>query len=183
MREAWRELDLQGGGLQTVNLLMTRHQRRRGRAYLAWLGFPLGLHRFYLQMPLAWLYPLLSLTALVAWWQAGPLGGGLIALGLTGFAGYDLFTLERRVTEFNKRLRMALYLRQDAAPPPGYRGRYVDDDSETILSGYLQQKEGEKAGHQEGAGQQGTTPAGQKVFSFAEQEALLKEMNRRKRKD
>ncbi len=180
MSEAWKHLDLHGGGLQTLNLLMTRYQRRRGRAYLLWLAFPLGLHRFYLRSPLAWLYPGLSLVATAATLGLGPAWGLGTALPLLGLALYDLLTLEAQVNAFNKALRMQLYLGQGAAPPPGYRGRYGGE--EQVLQDYLQEKERERAGHQPVEPLDAKTEEGKKVFSFAEQEALLKAMHQRRQK-
>ncbi len=180
MSEAWKHLDLQGGGLQTLNLLMTRHQRRRGRAYLLWLGFPLGLHRFYLRSPLAWLYPGLSLAAGIAATGPGPAWAVALTLPLAGFAIYDLITLEAQVNAFNKALRMRLYLGQGATPPPGYRGRYGEE--EHILEDYLEEKEQERPGHQAPTAPGNTTVEGKKVFSFAEQEALLREMQQQRPK-
>lgn len=157
MTAKWRELDLQGGGLQAANLRLARALRRRNVVWSLLLVFPLGAHRWYLgERRSAMLFPLLAAAAIacaLAGWTAAALGA-LLLLG--ALLVHDVLTLERRLAEANKRLRMAHYLGQGAAAPPDYRGRF---DAETEPA-------------------DGTAP--QRVPSFAEQEALLREIARRR---
>ncbi|AGA35049.1 hypothetical protein TVNIR_3413 [Thioalkalivibrio nitratireducens DSM 14787] len=187
MGKAWRELDLKGGGLQAVNALLAAMLRSRRKAYAAWLLFPLGLHRFYLGVPRsALLFPLFTaltlLTALLLpgqWWL-------LPLLALLGWAAYDLYWIERRVTAFNKELRMRLFLRKGHAPPRNYRGRYAGSDEakrlEEDLAEYQALKERERAGHgsDTDATDAGSAEARRRAPSFSEQEAMLRELSRRR---
>ena len=127
MSGAWRRLDLAGGGLQEANRELARNLRRRGTAYALWLLFPVGAHRFYLAEPrggLAYIVASGLVTViLVPGWT-------LAALGVCAFmvapALFDLWWIDRRVTDLNKRLRMQAYLRPVPGAPPGFKGRLTD---------------------------------------------------------
>lgn len=176
MKRPWQAIDLEGGGLQSLNSELARRQRRPTRAYTLWLLFPLGLHRFYLDSPRGALGQLaLTLIALFSGLLVHP--AGFAALALVALWGVvDLFWIPRRLPEVNKQERIDLFMSAGAAPPPGYRGRYPDEaDPEALLSDYAATKERERAGHQ--PANQGPEPGG-RFPSFAEQERLLKEMNR-----
>lgn len=176
MKKAWKQLDLGGEGLQTLNAQYTRQMRRRSMAYAAMLLFPLGVHRWYLREPIGALaYLALSLAAII----------GALTLGLTGFAApaaaaglfacFDLFWTDRRVVALNKSLRMSRFMRSGAAPPEHYRGRYPDDG----LDEYLHTKENERAGHQPVSAEKPEAPeTRRRIPSFNEQEALLRELAR-----
>ena len=189
MSKAWQKLNLEGGGLQAVNALLANEMRSRNRAYAAWILFPLGLHRFYLAEPrggaaflilsvitvgTAWLAP--------AWWWLLP--SALLAL----LAVYDLFWIDRQVVAYNKQLRMQLFLRKGKKPPRDYRGRYTDEkDAESItrdLADYQALKEDERAGHvpveRDGPGSPDQAKR-RRQPSFNEQEALLRELARKRR--
>ncbi len=177
---AWKKIDLEGAGLQTLNLYLSRRMKKRRTAYLLWLLFPLGAHRFYLEERLgATAYLGTTLLALLLWavldtlLAVGPL---LLAFG---FALYDLIWIDRRVTAFNKRTRMELYLTTGAAPPAGYRGRYVDDG---YLDDYIRIKESEKAGVQPVRPPAPVAQQNRRVPSLAEQEAMLRELAKAKQK-
>lgn len=181
MSKAWEKIDLEGAGLQAVNQQLVRRLKRRRSAYLLWLLFPLGAHRVYLESrPGSLVYAALTAFALVAWiapvdwrWALLPVTAAL------GFALYDLFWIDRRVVEINKQLRMAAYLGGGAAPPAGYRGRYTDDDAaRSGLDEYVREKEQERGGHQPVDGR--AAGPGKKAPSFAEQEAMLRELAKRK---
>ncbi len=190
MSRAWQELNLKGGGLQAVNAALAQAMRSRVRAYAAWVLFPLGLHRFYLSEPrggaaflaltlltlgTAWLAP--------SWWWLLPLAP-LVTLAI-----HDLFWIDRRVVAYNKQLRVQLFLRKGKRPPKDFRGRYTDDTSaEAVtrdLAEYGALKESERAGHAP-PGQDGVASsepsAPRRQPSFNEQEALLRELARTRRK-
>ncbi|OBS09928.1 hypothetical protein [Acidihalobacter prosperus] len=176
MHPSWKKLDLEGEGLQTLNLRYNQAMRRPSRAYLLMVLFPLGLHRWYLREPVgAVAYPLLC--TLAAWlgivFGAIPAAGGAIAI--LGLLAFDAFWIGRRSISLNKALRMRQFMRPGAAPPPGYRGRYVDES----LEDYLKIKERERAGHQP-AGSDTTAPGtvASAPPSFNEQEAMLQELAR-----
>lgn len=189
MGKAWQQLNLGGGGLQAVNALLAAQMRSRTRAYLAWLLFPLGLHRFYLgERRGGVVFLLLSLaTALTAWlapawWWLAP------ASALLGFALHDLVWIDRRVTSCNKVLRMQLFLRKGRTPPRDYRGRYTDDaDAPTVtqhLADYQALKERERAGHGPREAVTGAAPTSVRTRqpSFHEQEAMLRELAKRRQR-
>ncbi len=172
MKNAWKRWDFEGFGLQSLNLALSRRLKRRPTAYGLWLGFPLGLHALYLgERRRAAAYCAASLllavlAATVPWPYAAGLGGLMLIAALS-----DLATLEARLTRINKALRMASFLRPNATPPAGYRGRYVDTD--TDLDDYLALKERERAGHP--AKTEGpAAPTRGKTASFQEQEAALR---------
>lgn len=182
MSKAWKQLDLEGAGLQSLNAGLTRHMRKARTAYLLCLLFPLGLHRFYLKEPVGGaLYVALSLTAPVLgllgdWLALIPMGAALALLA------FDLVWIDRRVTRYNKSLRMAHYLKAGTRPPPNYQGRYPREDD---LDDYLAEKSRERGGHQPVDMQalDRDDADTRHVASFAEQEALLKEMIRHKKRD
>ena len=120
MTDAWKRLDLDGGGLQAANLRLARALRKRRTAYLLWVGFPFGAHRWYLREPIGATAYCMRTLALFAAWLAG--------LPALGFALFDLWWIDRRVTRLNKLLRMRAYLRPGAGgPPPGYTRRFGKD--------------------------------------------------------
>ena len=182
MSQAWKKIDLEGGGLQAVNQRLSQLLRRRRLAYGLWLLFPLGAHRFYLESRRGGLVYLgLTVLSLAFWFGFGgeaavlPLGAALL------FALYDLFWIDRRITALNKTIRVRLYMGMDAAAPAGYAGRYTDTD-EDLIETYSKEKEQERAGHQRISapreyGEQKRAP------SFAEQEAMLRELAKKRKKD
>lgn len=156
MSEAWRGLDLRGGGLQAANIRLAQALKRRSRAYGLLAAFPLGLHRAYLDDPRgAWAYRLaaaIALAALLVDWQLALPVLVLLAAALV----YDLFWIERRIVALNKTLRVKVYLSQGPGAPKDFRGHYTDDDAPA------------------------RTP---RAPSFAEQERLLRELARQRRQD
>jgi len=154
MRSAWRDLDLAGGGLQEANRELARSLRSRRIAYLLWLFFPLGAHRFYLAEPIGGLVYVAASATLAAFHALGWTGAAVApAALLVSLAAFDLWWTDRRVTALNKRLRMQAYLRPVPGAPPGFEGRLTD------------------------AGD----AAASRPASFSEQERLLAEIERAKR--
>ena len=113
MSDAWKRLDLSGGGLQQANLRLAAALRRPRSAYLLWLAFPLGAHRAYLHDRAgAWAFRLGSAAAL------GLLlidlrAAAAAALAIVAVALYDLIRMDARVTRLNKEIRMQVYLRRE----------------------------------------------------------------------
>jgi TM2 domain-containing membrane protein YozV len=189
MSKAWKNLNLEGGGLQAVNAVLAANLRSRGKAYAAWLLFPAGLHRIYLgDTRGSALFLLLSATTLITAFLVPGHAWLVPLLCLLGLAVYDLFQIEDRLVTYNKDLRMRLFLRKGQRPPTGYQGRYpeptADGDVAKNLEAYALLKERERAGHppQRGAEQTRDSPSGSRVPSFNEQEALLRQLSR-SRKD
>ncbi|MEY2343113.1 TM2 domain-containing protein [Acidithiobacillus sp. IBUN Pt1247-S3] len=189
MPKAWEKLDLKGEGLQSVQIRLQQLQKKTSTAYLSWLGFCLGLHRFYLQRPLAWAYPMASLIvailALTLPWPF-PLGFGILMLL---FALLDLRHLGGWVSSFNREQRKAAWFAQQTpAAPKGFAGRPENLDQgqqwEKELHEYKNIKESERAGHpaEQGAAKKGFT-AGSRRMSFAEQEKLLAEISRKEKQN
>jgi hypothetical protein len=136
MSEAWKALDLEGGGLQQANLRLARMLRRRGVTYALLAAFPLGLHRDYLQDRRgAWLYRLGTAAAIVVTLVGGILPGGVIALALAIAAIFDLARVDATVANVNKRLRMQVFLKQTPGAPAGFRGHYTDAPIEACSDG------------------------------------------------
>jgi len=189
MSKAWQKLNLEGGGLQAVNAVLANEMRSRNRAYVAWILFPLGLHRFYLAEPRGgWAFVALSLFVAATLWLAPAWWWLLPAAFLAALAVYDLFWIDRRVVAYNKQLRMQLFLRKGEKPPTNYRGRYTDEkDAESInrdLADYQALKEGERAGHvpvKRDAPDGPDQDKRRRQPSFNEQEALLRELAKKRR--
>lgn len=177
MAKAWKVLDLEGGGLQTANLILARRLKKASWAYFLWLFFPLGAHCLYLEAPRrAALYWILTLLPLAAAYVTSATVALALALPVLALALYDLRWIDRRRVALNKEIRMRVYLRQGSAPPAGFRGRYTDDAD---LTGYLKEKEKERGGHQPVSTR--ATDTGKRVPSFAEQEAMLRQMQKEKK--
>lgn len=173
MSKAWKQLDLGGEGLQSLNASYTRRMRRRPAAYATMLLFPLGAHRWYLKEPLgAMIYLGLTVAAIAGRFLLGWPGFVIAAAAEVLFALFDLFWIERRVTSLNKQLRMSQFMRPGTAPPEDYRGRYPDEG----IDEYIHLKEQERAGHQPASPDaEAERP---RAPSFNEQEALLRELAR-----
>ena len=162
MSEAWKRIDLEGGGLQAANRRLAAALRRRRTAYLLWLAFPAGAHRFYLRSPAlgaAWCVASLAGLALYA---LEPRAGIAAGVALAAWALAELWWIDRRVTGLNKALRMQAFLGAGPGAPPGYRGRFGADDAV-------------------GAPPGDATRAAPRAPGFAEQERLLAELERRRR--
>ena len=182
MSKAWKELDLNGEGLQAVNARIASQMRHRGLAYGLLALFPLGLHRWYLASPLGGLaYLALSAATLACLWTLGWTWALIPAAAELALLVFDLVWIDRTVTAYNKALRMRSYLRPGSRPPKDYRGRYSDADE---LDDYLHLKERERGGHQPIDMQALESDYGQqrRVPSFAEQEAMLRELARVKQR-
>ena len=178
MSEAWKQLDLEGEGLQSANLRLSRLLKSRKKAYALLAAFPLGLHRVYLEDRRgAWLYRAGSLLGLALAWL-NPWAGLAALVLLLGLVAYDALRTEERVARLNKAARMRVYMKQGAGAPQGYRGRYRDDAPD--LEGYIAQKEAERGGHQPFKPEAAPTPR-KRLPSFAEQEALLRELAQTRR--
>jgi len=102
MSEAWKKMDLAGGGLQQANLRIARALKKRPVAYALLALFPAGAHRWYLREPVGAAAYLALSAAAWFWWPA--------ALAGVCFAAFDAWWIDRRVTTLNKRLRMQAYL-------------------------------------------------------------------------
>ncbi|MDP1671632.1 MAG: hypothetical protein Q8L65_00780 [Burkholderiales bacterium] len=127
MNPKWRALDLEGGGLQAMNLRLARTLRRRPTAWLLLLLFPAGAHRWYLHEPVAAIaYPALTLGAAAGWAWGLPwlLFTALAAVAL--LLVVDIASLENRIATCNRRLRMAAYLSPGPGAPADFRGRTGD---------------------------------------------------------
>ncbi len=177
MAKAWKVLDLEGGGLQAANLILARRLKKAGWAYGLWLFFPFGAHCFYLEAPRrAALYWFLTLLPLAAGYFMSAIVALVLTAPILALALYDLRWIDRRRVELNKQIRMRVYLRQSSGPSADFRGRYTDDAD---LSGYLQEKEKERGGHQPVSMR--TPGAAKRAPSFAEQEAMLRELQKEKK--
>lgn len=180
MSDTWKKIDLEGGGVHAVNLEFVRRQKKQRTAYWLWLLYPIGGHRFYLNSPLGGaLYALSTLLGLLLAMLVGP-QGYVVFLAQALFALWDLRLIEIRIAQYNKDLRMALYLSNTKAPPQGYQGRYVDG-VESPIADYTSIKEFEKPGV--GTAPKNTRPDAKKRYpSFNDQEAMLKELTKNKDK-
>lgn len=171
MSEAWKRLDLGGGGLQSANVRLAKLLKRRRIAYWLLAAFPLGLHRSYLQDPRgAWAFRAITASGVVTVLSGWTLGGALMLLLVAGLALHDIRWIDDRVARLNKRLRMQVYLGQTPGPLRGFRGRFAEGDPDE----YPPIKDLEQPAHRwqrdVGRACRARTP------SPAEQERLLREL-------
>ena len=119
MSDAWKKLDLGGGGLQAVNRELARRLRRRGVAYALLALFPAGAHRWYLREPVGALaYCAMTALAVFHWWPL--LFGGI------GLALFDAWWIDGRVAQLNKAMRRQALLGDRPPAPPGFADRFED---------------------------------------------------------
>lgn len=177
MSEAWKQLNLDGEGLQSISLKLAQQFKQRNKAYRLLGLFPLGLHRSYLDHPTgAYLYRTLSVAALAAViWHAPWMALALLGVMLLG-ALYDIRWIDDRVAALNKAMRIQAYRSRPAANVPAdFRGHYVDD----ALEDWINLKETERGGHV----RPGMDPAFNsqtRAPSIAQQEAMLRAMAKAK---
>jgi len=148
MNPKWRKLDLEGGGLQAMNLRLARSLRRRGTAWCLLALFPTGAHRWYLrETGWAIAYPVLSLAAAAGWLGGWPwllaAAPALLLMLVADIAGFD-----DRIAAFNKRLRIKAYLSPGPGAPAGFRAMAPEEPPQNP----------------------------QRIPGFAEQEKLLREL-------
>lgn len=185
MSEAWKKIDLEGSGLQAANVKLAKLLKRRGTAYALLALFPLGLHRDYLRSPAgAWAYRAGLIGALLALW----LGGTYVAIGLgvllLGFALFDIRWLDNQIAAVNKQARLHVLRTTGTPPPAGYKGRYTDEapnGPDVSIDEYVKIKEQERGGHTP-FDKAGPEAQPKRAPSFAEQEAMLREMFKSKKK-
>jgi hypothetical protein len=171
--EAWKEVDLGGGGLQSANITLARLLKRRGTAYALLALFPLGLHRDYLEHSrMGWLYRGLSGAAIAVLLFGAPWAALGIVAASAVLALHDIRWIDDRVATLNKALRVKVYLAKGSGAPRGYKGRDPENPPQS----------GQRTNHPESdlplpkdpGDHRGSDP------SFAEQEALLRKLARQK---
>lgn len=189
MSEAWKNIDLEGSGLQAANMRLAQLLKKRALAYGLLGLFPLGLHRDYLASHgAAWVFRGVTLIAVLLIWY-GEFWLGVALLGALAIAALiDIRWIDSRVAQINKRLRIEVMKSTGTAAPPGYRGRYTDDAPAATdhLAAYIRAKEQERGGHRaidgDDAEKDGRRES-RRAPSFAEQEAMLRELYKSKKKD
>lgn len=170
MSDAWKNLDLEGEGLQAANLKLVQRMKKRKQAYTLLAIFPLGWHRDYLEdLRGGWLYRIASVATLAALYMGYNWPALALALVIIGFALYDIRWIEDRVAAINKALRIQAYKTKPAIQmPKDFRGRYTDES----LEDYIKLKEQERGGHVL-PGKDPALNSRSRAPSFAEQEAML----------
>lgn len=179
MSNAWKDknFDLTGDGLQSANLKLIQMLKKRPVAYKWLILFPTGMHRTYLNSPQgAWAFRLLSLGILICFGLGYMLPAWILLAVQTGFALYDIRWIETNVASLNKAMRMSVYLKPGNAAPKSFKGRYTDDG----LDDYISSKEQERGGHT--PIQPAASTSASRIPSFAEQEAMLRELAKAKQK-
>ena len=180
MNKAWKNINLEGQGLQSANLRIVQLLKKRKVAYGWLLLFPLGMHRAYLEDKRgAWAYRLIALLSLVFFILDYSIPAIVLFIVQMGVALYDIRWIEDRAASLNKQLRMRVLMKQGAAVPRDFKGRYADDD----LESYIKTKESERGGHTPVQSSENEPPSSSsRIPSFSEQEAMLRELAKAKRK-
>lgn len=180
MSEAWKQLDLEGGGLQSANLRLAALLRKRGTAFALLALFPLGLHRDYLHDRRgAWIYRGATLLSGGVWLAGHPLSGLVVMAIAAVCAVRDAFRMENAVARVNKQLRMRVYLGQTAGTPRGFKGHYTDSNDSAPGDAPPARERRDGADGAQSAATHGDNP---RVRSFAQQEKMLREMAEMRRK-
>ena len=177
MSDAWKNLNLEGEGLQAANLKLVNQMKKRKQAYVLLAFFPLGWHRDYLEdIRGGWLYRIASVAAVASIIVGYTWPGLALAALVIGFALYDIRWIEDRVAAINKALRIQAYKTKPSIQmPKDFRGRYSDED----LDDYLKLKEQERGGHV-APGKDPALNSRSRAPSFAEQEAMLNALSKPK---
>ncbi|MGE4531785.1 MAG: TM2 domain-containing protein, partial [Acidithiobacillus sp.] len=158
-------------------------QKKSLWGYLYWCLFPFGGHRFYLEEPLAWVYPLVTAAIIILALLGLIWVAVAVAVLMLGAALWDLSRIGLWISAYNKALRKASWFaKQSPAAPANYQGRSDTGEDpaqwQRELQNYTQTKEGERAGHpaERGAPAKKGFAPGQRRLSFAEQEKLLRDL-------
>jgi len=176
MSEYWKHQNLDGNGLQTINQQYSRLQKNIRTAYFLCALFPLGVHQFYLKSAgRGTLFLGLSVITIILFAipSISPIFASSLFLAEIALLGIDILKMDDQVIHFNKNLKMRLSLQTNTSPPEDFRGRYRD---ETPIDDYVSIKNNEITAFEtkkNGAGKS-------RIFSFAEQEKLIKEMHQKK---
>lgn len=181
MSKAWKQLDLEGGGLQSANLRLAALLRKRGTAYALLALFPLGLHRDYLHDRRgAWIYRGATLLSAGVWLAGHPLPGLAVMAVAAVCAACEAFRMENAVARVNKHLRMQVYLGQSAGTPPGFKGHYTDDGNGNTPEDALSARERrDSTDEAQSTATHGDNP---RARSFAQQEKMLRQIAEIRRK-
>jgi len=128
MGKQWEGMDLKGGGLQQTQIAYKGKVRTHLGAYLRWILFPLGLHRFYLREPRGgWAY--IAATAIAAGVHALAGFSWLWLIPAVG-AVADLFWIPNRLVRVNKEIRMQTMLGSaERGAPRGFRGHQTEENT------------------------------------------------------
>jgi len=174
MSEYWKTQDLDGDGLQTINQYYSRLKRESKTAYFLCTLFPIGAHQFYLKAhKKGYAYLALTIVSLIALTFSNIVALIIFLIEIV-ILTIDTIQLEDKVNRYNKNLKMNLSLQTNNAPAKDYRGRYTDDspveDYEKIKSNEITAFETKKNNDNKS-----------KIYSFAEQERMLREMNENKK--
>lgn len=159
MAKNWQNMDLGAGGIQQINLQFLQQRKKLGTAIAFWCLLPFSAHRWYLRhFKLAGLQYLLLVVGIVLFAASQTLA--LLTLGclITWFA-IDLFKLPNLVSDYNKQLRLRLYQQQSNGPSTQFTQRFDQQDDQSHV----------------------TTQHNQRIPSFAEQEALLKQLQQKEK--
>ena len=128
MGKQWQGMDLKGGGLQQVQMAYKAVERTTVGAYLRWLLFVVGWHRFYLREPFGGLAYVAATgaaaaTHYVAAWPWLWLLPAAAALA-------DLVWIPSRVVKLNKDLRMATMMSgMNRGAPRGFKGHFTEENT------------------------------------------------------
>lgn len=174
MPDAWKQLNLEGQGLQSLNLRLARQLKKARRAYALMALFPLGLHRSYLgDRRGAWGWRTASLLTGFLLLREEPWGLAAVAVLAIALLA-DALRIEERCAAYNRALRRQAYFSPGTKPPEGFRGRYTDTVADG-LQDYLEEKNRESPSPHTAV----TRTPGSRAPSFNEQEAMLKKLARR----
>ena len=175
MSEYWKNQNLEGNGLQTINQQYSRLKREARTAYFLCTLFPFGAHQFYLKAPgRGILFLGLSISSVIIL-MFSPVTSIILLVAELLILAIDITKMDMKIVDFNKNLKMNLSLQTNTAPPKDFQGRY---QNETPIDDYVSIKNNEVTAFEtkKNASEKGKS----RVYSFAEQEALLKEMSKRK---
>ena len=175
MSEFWKNQNLDGNGLQTINQQYSKLKRESKTAYFLCLLFPIGAHQFYLKASARGAIYIALSICIFATLNVSPLVSAALLTIEIILLIVDIKNTDDQVVAFNKKLKMHLSLQSNSAAPKGFKGRYHDD---TPIDDYLSIKANEITAFETEKSAIGKP----RIYSFDEQEKLLREMNKMKEK-
>jgi len=177
MSKTWQNINLEADGLQSANLQFIKRQKKPLTAYVLWLLFPLGLHRFYLKSVasglLYWL--LTSLALYLSITTSVP--NVVFFLPVLAWAIYDLYWIRERTIELNKALRMQIFLGQNNSQTLEQNKPTIN--SQTLIHEYTQIKNAEAQNLQTPRTLTNHSTEKKRIPSIAEQERMLQAIRKK----
>ncbi len=179
MSKTWQNINLEVDGLQSANLQFIKYQKKPLTAYVLWLLFPLGLHRFYLKsVATGLLYWLLTSLALYHSITTST-SKVIFFLPIIAWAIYDVHWIRERIIVLNKALRIQIFSGQNKRQALEQNKPTVN--SQTLIHEYTRIKNTEAQDRQPPSSPTNLLAEKKRIPSIAEQEQMLQAIRKKTR--